>query len=326
MSSSDVTAWAAVPWVAVEGGADPIGWRKRGVPYVPNALSLQTLDVWVTAAGSDPPEASALPVRPGRWIVFIHGGAWRDPLVTSEAFDPTAQNLLQHASSGGVPIAGLASINYRLSPHPDHPTDPSPPKDGSPPDPARQARQPDHISDVLSALAFLQRLGGAADGYVLSGHSCGATLTFQTVMDSKRWGPDLAAPTKPAVVVGLNGLYDLAGFLASPPAGYEWLAEEYGEFTRLAFGDDPAGWKAACPTTAQGWTSEWTGAEKAVLVQSRADSLVPYSQLEGLRAVLKAAGAGFEVLELEAGGDHNDLWRQGDRMAEIFEEVLRGLS
>ncbi|KAH8897783.1 alpha/beta-hydrolase [Thozetella sp. PMI_491] len=325
MSAEDAARWALRPWTAVMDGDVVIGWRKHHVPYRPDALSLQTLDVWVSASGPQPPGIASLPANPGHWLVFIHGGAWRDPLVTSSAFEPTAERLLKRAAAGGLRLAGLASISYRLSPHPQHPTDPSPPRDGSALDPARVARHPDHIADVLSALWFLQSMGGATDPYLLSGHSCGATLAFQAVMNPDRWAPGLPAIRKPAVVVGLSGLYDLAGFVEGAPPSHASLVEGYEDFIRGAFGDDRAVWKAACPTSAGSWTSEWTGAQKVVLAQSRDDSLVPYEQLEGLRAHLQASEAPFEILEREIHGDHDELWQEGSQMANIYEEVLQGL-
>ena len=321
MSAQDSAAlWSSVPWTAAkDAGTDGLlGWHKHHVPYVPEALSLQNLDVWIPPtpdSGAAAPAAASLPTRPGRWIIFIHGGAWRDPRVSSSAFEPAAHNLLRRIAAGGdVPVAGLASLNYRLSAYPNRPSDPS-----------REAVHPGHVADVLAALVFLQGVGGATDGYILSGHSCGATLAFQASMAPSRWAEGLPTPLAPAVLVGLNGLYDLEGFVANPPASHADLAEGYEEFTRGAFGPDRAVWRAACPATAQGWVPEWKRGRKVVLVQSREDTLVPYEQLDSMRGYLVAAHAPFAVEELTAGGDHDEIWQKGTRLAEIYEEVLTGL-
>ncbi|KAK0634492.1 Alpha/Beta hydrolase protein [Bombardia bombarda] len=332
MSSQDRSAWASIPWTPFADGASDsaadagktLGWHKARVPYAPGGVSLQTLDVWIPASADDDdptgavPDAGSLPSRPGHWIVFIHGGAWRDSKISASSFTPTATHLLRAVAagsgSGTGAIAGLASLNYRLSPRSIYDLL----------DSARTAKHPDHINDVLSGLAFLQRLGGATGTYVLAGHSCGATLSFQAVMDPARWGLATVLAAKPAVLVGLNGLYDLAGFIASPPAKYAHLREAYAEFTRGAFGDDESVWKAACPATAESWPDEWKEGKRVVLVESREDSLVPYDQLEEMRAYLRT-NSSLLVQEREATGDHDDVWEKGDRLAEILQEVISGL-
>ncbi|KAK4135683.1 alpha/beta-hydrolase [Trichocladium antarcticum] len=343
---ADWSAWATVPWTPLTGPAtgtdgaansNPIiGYHKASVPCAPRSnppLALQTLDVWLPASASPTtPDASTLPqpssaaAGPGTWIIYIHGGAWRDPAITASSFTPAATALLQSqltntnktsTTSPDPRLAGLASLNYRLSPHPAHP---------APADPARQARHPDHIADIRAALAFLHRLLPASaheHSYILAGHSCGATLAFQAVMAPSRWG---LSPTDPrseppavAAVVGFNGLYDLAGFLAAPPAGYAHLAGPYAEFTRGAFGGDERVWRA------EDKKKKRTRKVLAVLVQSREDTLVPYAQLEGLRGVLEREGGGaVEVRVMEAGGDHDDIWKDGRRMAEVLAEVVAG--
>ncbi|KAK3371181.1 Alpha/Beta hydrolase protein [Lasiosphaeria ovina] len=328
MSADDRSAWALVPWtpVADDETGKAIGWRKQHVPYVAGGVSLQTLDVWIPAAppsGATVIDAASLPSRPGHWLVFVHGGAWCDPGISSSAISAAAKRLLRGTvdpgpGSGPDPgpsldsVAGVASLNYRLSPN----QDPSS-------DPARQAKHPDHISDVLAGISFLQRLGAATGPYVLSGHSCGAMLAFQAVMDPARWGLSTTI-AKPAVLLGLNGLYDLAGFIGDTPPGFEWLRDDYVAFTRNAFGHDESVWKTACPATATWWPDEWSEGRRVVLVQSSGDTLVPYSQLEKMRAYLKKSPS-LQVDEKDATGGHDALWVEGDRLAEIFSEIMSEL-
>ncbi|KAK3683520.1 Alpha/Beta hydrolase protein [Podospora appendiculata] len=344
MSSPDWAAWASIPWTPLTASPDTttitdtnnktIGYHKHHVPYLPQSTPSpwQTLDVWIPppSTGSPPPR-NLIPSSANRpWLIFIHGGAWRDPFVTSSAFSSAALHIL--SSPTGPQIAGLASLNYRLSPYPSHPTSPSPPsKPGATPDPARLARHPDHIHDVLAGIGYLQRLGAASGPYVLAGHSCGATMAFQAAMDPSRWGLSPAiCIAQPAALVGLNGLYDLAGFIASPPAKYAGLRDAYAEFTCAAFGDDETAWRAACPATADGWwPREWdAGRERrrrVVLVQSCEDSLVPRQQLESMRGYLEREEGVVEVLEMEALGEHDGIWVSGERMAQILLEVAAGL-
>merc|ERR1712000_728938 len=68
-------------------------------------------------------------------------------------------------------VAGFTSIDYRLSAHPDHPQDPA----NTPAASLRDARHPDHIRDVQSAIGFLKEEYGMGEDYVLIGHSAGAT-------------------------------------------------------------------------------------------------------------------------------------------------------
>ncbi|KAI7696864.1 hypothetical protein KC353_g17306, partial [Hortaea werneckii] len=109
---------------------------RQNVKYS-NHSALNTLDYYI-------------PRRPSTadhqlWIIYIHGGAWRDPEIDSTSFTK-AQNLLLQSRETDQ-IAGFASINYRLSPYPSHPQSPSDPSD-----PARNAHHPDHLNDILDAL------------------------------------------------------------------------------------------------------------------------------------------------------------------------------
>ncbi|KAH6984735.1 Alpha/Beta hydrolase protein [Ilyonectria sp. MPI-CAGE-AT-0026] len=327
------SAWASIPWSSVpspvdaDGKSSIIGWHKRRVPYTPNGTYLQTLDVWIPNSDQQAscPSSAATSNRSqtGPWIVYIHGGAWRDPLVNSSSFEQTATNLLHASTAGELPFAGIVSLNYRLSPHPNHPTDPAPPKDPNASlDAARTVHHPDHIHDTLTALVFLQGLGVAND-YILAGHSCGATMAFQVAMNPSRWGLSAGeAPKKPRVVVGLNGLYDLAAFMKKPDESHLKLVSVYDSFTRGAFGDDEKTWAAICPTVVEDWKTEWPEGERIVLVQSRSDSLVPYSQLQLMRQHLEQLAGGIKVDELGASGDHNELWQRGDELADILKQAV----
>ncbi|KAK4242146.1 hypothetical protein C8A03DRAFT_11693 [Achaetomium macrosporum] len=364
-------AWASVPWTPVDvpktsssasSGTVTVGWHKAGVPYLPlgEALSLQTLDLWIPSSATGTgaaPDINSLPSGPhgSVWIIYIHGGAWRDPRITFASFTPAATNLLFRALSSSndnssspshnPKLAGLVSLNYRLSPHPSHPS----------PDPARNAKHPDHISDILTALSFLSRLGviprrsninnnntGNNTKWILAGHSCGATLSFQTLMPLPPLLPtpplllSSSSPQPPSAVVGFNGLYDLAGFIADPPQGYAHLRDGYREFTVGAFGEDESVWRAVCPASCEagwvrrGWVGEGKEEEKAgkvvvMLVQSREDQLVPWQQLERMRECLEREGRLVEVRVREARGEHDEIWREGGRMAEVLWEVVEGL-
>lgn len=184
--------------------------------------------------------------------------------------------------------------------------------------------------------------------YVLLGHSCGATLAFQVLMDVARWSSSSsssssvseettptttgAAPirkvSKPVAVIGLDGLYDLPGLIKDPGEKHARWIPEYEAFTRFAFGDDEQTWYDVSPISVKDWVGEWGRNDgKVVLVQSKDDTLVPYRQLKGMYHALKPSiAAGLDVFELPASGDHDELWQTGDQIAGIIVEVVDRLS
>ncbi|KAK3903635.1 hypothetical protein C8A05DRAFT_32617 [Staphylotrichum tortipilum] len=355
-SDADWSAWASVPWTPVpwthvpapEPSTDsltstttspfmanppPIGFHKPTIPYLPpsSALPLQTLSVWIPNPSQlpSPPPSSLLPLPPlTTWIICIHGGAWRDPAITASSFTATATDLLLRSSTtpNSPPLAGMVSIDYRLSPHPNHPSS----------SPSHKARHPDHIADVLDALTFLHRVGiiphatNPRHEWILAGHSCGASLGFQVLMSPARWGLDpgsFSFPRQPAKVVGVNGLYDLAGFIEHPPTGYEDLREGYREFVAGAFGEDEKVWREVSPATVEGgWVrGEWLGgggSGEVVLVRSDGDGLVPAEQGGAMKRVLE--GEGVTVTGMGVEGGHDAVWEVGERLGGALWRVMGG--
>lgn len=319
------STWTSTPW-AIAGNGDGV-LHKRRVPYVADPTYLQTLDLWIPSHGIEglataADSSAGIPCREGPWIVYIHGGAWRDPLVDSSSFEAAALGLLERTRQEGRPsVAGVASLNYRLSLHPLHPTHPSPPHDPEAPvDPARTAKHPDHICDVLKGLSYLQRIGALGMGYILAGHSCGAMLAFQAAMDQTRWALDSTISLeKPQVIVGLNGLYDLPRFLLRPDETHSDMAPIYDAFTRGAFGQDKEVWASACPTAVDDWGAEWPEGRKVVLSQSHTDELVPYSQTERMKLHLTSrAATRLKVQEVAATGKHNEMWQSPEELVQIL--------
>lgn len=329
----DKIAWDAFSTANNQGHGG--AWYKNQVPYVSEPNALQNVDIWIPRTedeqGQSNPSPAEVPKRPGYWLIYIHGGAWRDPLVTSSSFEPTVQCILRDQPHLKKHIAGLASINYTLSPHPNHPTLPAPvPGPGIHTDPSRSAKHPDHIKDVLSAISFLDSKFQFGTNYILAGHSCGATLALQVAMNRNLWSgtnseSTLAAP-KPLAIIGLNGLYDLPNLIENPGEKHQKLAELYEIFTKNAFGDEKSVWSAVSPTSVTDWAGDWREGKQAILVQSQEDTLVPYSQTTlMLKSLGNSAGGALHISEMEASGDHNDLWHKGSRIAEILGQVLKSL-
>ncbi|KAG4425520.1 hypothetical protein IFR04_001439 [Cadophora malorum] len=352
MAASSTGTWESIPWEIQSYSCTPQSttlYHKSSVPYTSKPNALQNFSLWVPApVGSKPEDIPSPTIIPsseqGIWIIYIHGGAWRDPLVTASSFTSTVTSLVTNhssifttssPSSNNSTIAGIASINYSLTP--------KTPADAENDD-SRRAKHPDHILDVLTALEFLQAKAGFGENYVLLGHSCGATLALQVAMgDFEKWKAADSSNSglgkvvqKPVAIVGLNGLYDMPTLIRSPGEKHLHLQALYEDFTKRAFGDDESVWMDISPVYVKDWSqAEWVLDRKeprqVFLVQSKEDTLVPYWQLEAMRESFLKGGPGksgndvLEIKELEAAGDHNDLWKEGTRLAEIVVEVVQSL-
>lgn len=249
-----------------------------------------------------------LPRAPSRedakryWIVFIHGGAWRDPSIDSRSFVLTQDHLLSGRHHDR--IEGYASINYRLSPYPSHPTNPS-----HPADPARNAKHPDHITDVLRAILYLQETYHFEDRYILAGHSAGATLSFQVAM-KRYWGQQYESTyalelnvVPPIAIVGLAGIYDLHAVVrnhADQPVYHDFIAGAFGP---------PANWDKASPSHGA-YASSWEDGQLAVVAHSPGDTLVEEEQAQIQLEALRNSGwsKGRALHDLELHGDHDEIW------------------
>ncbi|KAE8152287.1 Alpha/Beta hydrolase protein [Aspergillus avenaceus] len=259
-------------------------------------------------------------VDKGYWLIFIHGGAWRDPTQTSINYlNPTASILTNSPtySSAARRITAFASIEYRLSPHPSHPQDPQ----STDPKECRTAKHPDHINDVQAALAFLQKKYGFGERYVLIGHSCGATLAFQSVM-----GAFGAGFPGPVAVLGTAGVYDLKLLRDTHRE-----ISAYREIVEGAFGTDEAGWDAVSPAVVEGVNGVadgWKSGRLAVLAYSANDSLVDPEQREVMKASLgpwvkSRPGRRVEMFSLQ--GDHDDCWEKSEELVKAIAFTLQEL-
>ena len=255
------------------------------------------------------------------WIVFVHGGAWLDPEIDASSFDKTQELLLQ--SNEIKHVAGLASINYRLSSYPSHPSDPS-----NPSDPSRNAKHPDHINDVLTALLHLQETYRFEDRYILVGHSCGATLAFQVAM-KRYWGSQYESTfalemnvVPPLAILGVEGLYDLPALVKYHPN-----EPEVRDFVVNAFGQNEAVWAAVSPT-ASDFDDSWQDGRLAVLAHSREDELVEWEQVDHMHKALKMQGfdevGGDRRLKcVTLSGKHDQVWQEGEMLAMAIKATVQ---
>ena len=251
-------------------------------------------------------------------LSYIHGGAWRDPLVSSR----TVQPALGYLSPKELPIAGVVSLNYRLSPYPTHPTHPSLPEDV-----ARNARHPAHIEDVLNAISWLQKEYDMGEEYVLVGHSCGATLAFQVVMNQWRSARATASGTDslqmPLAIVGVEGIYDQSQLKESYK--HSELAAIYQEFLEGAFGKDEREWSRASPGSAD-FAHSWKNGKLAVLAWSQDDELVDELQIVMMRKALhKGKNEKRKDVMIQLTGKHDEVWENGLQLANAIIFALHEL-
>ncbi|KAK6544369.1 hypothetical protein TWF694_001070 [Orbilia ellipsospora] len=261
-------------------------------PYGPH--SLQTMDLHL-------PSYKMRTLDDKMWIIFIHGGAWRDPSNTKSDATHLLHALIHTPQN--TTLCG-ATLNYRLSP--------------SPNSPENVATHPDHIADILTAITFLQHRYQFGRNYILVGHSAGATLALQSLR-SKFNGRNVESviPSAeaflpgglPRAVICTEGIYNLPDLVDEYPG--------YTSFVQNAFGQPSQIWFDASPACLPGWKSEYDGT--IVIVQSREDELLSMRQAEGFVRVLEAEGVKVDV-EI-VGGKHDEVFKQ-DELVGIVKEVL----
>jgi kynurenine formamidase len=219
--------------------------------------------------------------------------------------------------SGGLEIPPCNG-NYTISEFPSHPTFPYNSVKDHHSDPAREAVHPQHVSDVLHALLLLRSFGLTERTYILSGHSCGACLAFQSILQpSSCYGlKDVVDAPCPAAILGLNGLYDLPALVDGLGSSHEHLRGDYETLLSNAFGMDKNKWAVASParfnpTVVSKRVREGKAPQLILLDQSMDDQLVPFNQLEMFEADLRKS-EGLSVIRGDrCSGKHAVPWEQG---------------
>lgn len=284
---------------------------------------------------------SSLPIpQQSHVLVYIHGGAWRDPAVDSIAVEATVASIFADDEPHGETsrIGAVLSINYSLSPHPHHPLDPYEPCRGETSDEAREARHPQHILDITRALSYLAELAILYDNrYILAGHSAGATLACQAALVGKDYweghtGQELIPI--PAAILGLNGLYNLP-LLVHEPSTHQHLKEVYRAIVKNAFGNDQDVWKRASPASFDSTRLAWRAIEGrlsklVMLAQSTQDQLVPMNQTLSMENMLKkiqdtelGEGRSFKIQRSDKlTGLHDDCWKEGMPIWHLVKDIL----
>lgn len=202
---------------------------------------------------------------------------------------------------------------------------------------------------MRAALALLQDKYGFGERYILIGHSCGATLAFQSVMGlfSPRFESESAAHShthknsQPTAILGVAGIYDCRLL-----RDHFRDIDAYQQFLEAAFGPDEMVWDAVSPARVRGengvercWGEQSPdGGEHekrrllAVLAYSEDDELVDPGQAAVMREMLRRWEERGEdkrkVAVLPVKGRHDEIWRKGEELARAiaytFEE-MRGM-
>lgn len=298
----------------------------KDIPYVANSNRLQNLSIYLPKTPETAkligtpvkslPTADSGSILP-RYHVHIHGGAWRDPQLTAKSIEPTVAHAF-FATDNSTPIMAVASINYTVSQFPNHPVLPYDAIKYNHLDPSREAVHPQHISDVLHGLDLLRSFVVNDQSYILSGHSCGACIAFQTIFQSPAYYgldylPDAPAPT---ALIGLNGLYDLPNLVNGLDASHEHLHKDYEIMLSNAFGSDKDKWPESSPSrfdpaTIAGRMLARKAPQLVLLDHSTEDQLVPMNQQEMFKANLNKVSELRLIEGHRCRGEHAVPWEQG---------------
>ncbi|KAI1036571.1 hypothetical protein LB503_002954 [Fusarium chuoi] len=242
----------------------------------------------------------------GYWVVFIHGGAWRDPRNNENDFTESIKRIVISGAVAILDIAGFVSIDYRLSPHPDFPQE------------SATVKHPDHLEDIWSALNYLQGKYELSNNYILVGHSAGATLAFQLLMS----GDILASHPKgplPIAIVGVSGIFDLVGLNARHNGGYAG-------FIGAAFGDDKSAWEKASPVRfGSNFRDNWADGKLTMLAWSAEDTLIDEPEIDTMASLLTEQGLEVEVNK-HLRGEHDFVWQDGSQIARLVITTLHHLN
>ena len=312
----------------------------KSIPYVRDSNRLQNLSLYLPQTSETLPlidrsvtslPSSGAPSGIPRYQVYVHGGAWRDPLLDAGSIEAAVAHAFS-AFDESSPIVAIASLNYSLSQHPSHPSAPYDANKDHAIDPAREAVHPQHVRDVLHGLALLQSLGVRDHSYILTGHSSGACLVLQAALQSPGYYgiEDIPEIPCPAAALGLNGVYDLPALVHSLGAAHEHMSGEYKMLVSNAFGADESRWPGASPAhfdTAQ--IAERVRVGRAprlvVLDHSDEDQLLPMNQLERLQANLRKVNGLRVIRGNRCTGKHAAPWEQGFMIWDSIRDVLRKL-
>jgi acetyl esterase/lipase len=228
-------------------------------------------------------------VLPAPVVVFVHGGGWR--LGSRRTFTP---GVAEAASFGRITAAGIAvaSVDHRLS---------------------GEARFPGPVEDVVAALEWLEREGGAhhlVGRPVLWGESSGAHVAALTTM---------VAPDRVAGIVDWYGPADLTAL------GRHLFPDDPDRFdldagTREAgLLGGPVGLLPDVARAASPALRATPGLPPFLVAHGEADELMPIAQSEALVAALQQADVPVEFDRVPGAGH---FWRGATDVGALFDRAI----
>ena len=249
-----------------------------------------------------PPRRATDPPRT-LWLVFLHGGGWRDPVQTRADILPAIALLSAPRHAAPCPASPASRASTTPSP-------PTPPAASLPPPAAATATRA-HLRDAAAPRCANWRTCGVrarrADK-VLAGHSCGATMAFQLAMGLDADLPRDAGVAAPLAVVGSEGLYDLG-------------AAPYPEMFARAFGPDPGEWARVSPARYAGRLNAERGSGCGMLCWGILEvDLVDWQQSVGMCEAVRPGVGSVELVELV--GQHDEVWSEGRELARLLAHAV----
>lgn len=250
------------------------------ISYSASGNPLQTLDLWLPSCISGP--------EPVLFVIYIHGGAWTDPLQTKTEGYALLDYISSKVQCSETLKLACASVNYRLSS-----------TSG-----VSDIRHPVHMNDIIEAVNFLKR-NYDLQKCILVGHSAGATLAVQIFHHFRR---------EILSMVLFNGIYDLVALVEEYPEYNSFISAAFGELDKryiLLIGryytNLNSDWRSASPS----YIIETTDIkpvhlhELVVLAHSHDDELLSMQQTDMFEQVMNAAW-GEKVHRAEIYGKHDD--------------------
>lgn len=230
-------------------------------------------------------------------LVFIHGGAWRDPDNTYDDFQEVVQKI-------GDIGTNVIAINYRLSP---------------------EVKHPHHLQDVVTALSTLSSELKVTKVLVV-GHSVGATLMLQLLNYKhiiaeglKELGDKTAQLSLPETLqfetlLFVDGIYNVAELVEEYP--------DYIGFVREAF-TSKSMYTTATQLSSQ-TAPELKHFEKAqfVVVQSQQDELLTLNQTLLFQKYLVFHKVPFTFYS-GAYGLHEEVYRSQELADIVLDHIKR---
>lgn len=230
-----------------------------------------------------------------RSIIFVHGGAWRDPNNTYDDFLELTNKIATKVTS-----LNLIGINYRLLP---------------------EVRHPVHIQDVVLALDRIYK-DTPTELILFVGHSAGATLILQLlnlslIKDSSEANSsisdDLTLPV--GLTTALHNFYFVDGIYDIPELVKEY--PDYESFVSDAFSCQTH-YRNVTQLDIENFNAFEFQPRGVIIVQSKQDELLSSRQSNLFAEFLSKHALEFTLYK-EDWGTHEEVYRRSELASIIVE-------